>query len=469
MRNTIITDRSRGIRGTGVVVYKDRILLMRLKFGKEIFYNLPGGGWEQGETIEDTVKREIIEEFNLDVSVNRLLYIIDSEDRMNFVFLCKTFSSSIKLGDEEKARSTKKDRFSALWIPIDKLNDINIQPKETKIALIKYFKRTDQPTFFISTYKKINKKILIVAPSGIEIPPKGYGGIERIVELAYKKYQEEGYSVDIISKPGSSYHNFDHSNLSKIKFDKYKFVLSYCYDESLLNEINKYDPQLNIILQNNYNKKYEYLKSLYHVRCFVLSKDQQKQYFTALKQEYQIIPNGIDLSIFKINNIHHSRDKDIVYIGAIGQHKSPLECLKYAIKHNLSIDFYGPEVFRDDEQKYKELFYKLLSGYNKSRLLGELKGEHNKAKLLNEYKYFIFLPSLDKGSWIEPFGIAPLEAMACGCTVITQYIIGGHRTYCNTTNSISYKDKPHQLDSNNIRASILDYDFNRVFDKYYPK
>ena len=50
-----------------------------------------------------------------------------------------------------------------------------------------------------------------------------------------------------------------------------------------------------------------------------------------------MISNGIDMGVFYDKK--SDRTKDIIYIGALGQHKSPLSCLEYAIKNDLGIDF----------------------------------------------------------------------------------------------------------------------------------
>ena len=76
---------------------------------------------------------------------------------------------------------------------------------------------------------------------------------------------------------------------------------------------------------------------------------------------------------------------------------------------------------------------------------------------------------MDKNTWVEPFGLAPLEAIACGCVVITQFDKGGHLSFCNETNSINYLDTPHELDRENIAKSVDDFNFEKIFKTYYPK
>lgn len=466
MKRVILKDRPRGFRSTGIVLQNNRLLLMKQVFKGEVFYTLPGGGWEDGETLENTCKREIREEFNIDVVVGRCIYLLDSKTRINFVFECEYVSGEIELGGPEKERMNENDQYEVMWVELDEVKNLNILPAKSKVALQRYIANRETPTFYETTVDKLNKKILLVSPQDNKVPPEGYGGIERIVAEAYKYYTSQDYIVDVVSKEGSKYHTCTLENIDSLNLSDYRIIINYENNEGVVKSLSNSGRRVFTILENNYSKKLNFIREVDDVEFCMISPDQQKQYRDNTGLEMEIKPNSIDVDVFTI--MGKNRTKDIAFIGGFGQQKSPIACIEYAKKHDLAIDFYGRDIFIDSEKEYQEEFKKALNSYDKAQLLHEV-NDAKKVEILNTYKYFIFLPTVDKDSWVEPFGIAPLEAMACGCTVITQFDVGGHLSFCNKDNAISYKDIPRTLDPQAVRDSIMGFDYRKVFKTYYPK
>ena len=63
-------------RVVGVAIHNDSVLLHRADH--EPFWTLPGGRAEHGETAEQTIKREMLEELRTDVHVDRLLWVVEN-------------------------------------------------------------------------------------------------------------------------------------------------------------------------------------------------------------------------------------------------------------------------------------------------------------------------------------------------------------------------------------------------------
>lgn len=65
------------IRTTGVLIENQKILLLQQATDEQRTWSLPGGKLEEGETLEESIIREMKEETGLDVVVEKLLYICD--------------------------------------------------------------------------------------------------------------------------------------------------------------------------------------------------------------------------------------------------------------------------------------------------------------------------------------------------------------------------------------------------------
>jgi 8-oxo-dGTP pyrophosphatase MutT (NUDIX family) len=63
-------------RIVGVAIHNDSVLLHRADH--EAFWTLPGGRAELGETAEQTITREMLEELGTDVDVDRLLWVVEN-------------------------------------------------------------------------------------------------------------------------------------------------------------------------------------------------------------------------------------------------------------------------------------------------------------------------------------------------------------------------------------------------------
>jgi ADP-ribose pyrophosphatase YjhB (NUDIX family) len=63
-------------RIVGVAIHNESVLLHRAD--NEPFWTLPGGRAEHGETAEETIKREMLEELATDVQVVRLLWFVEN-------------------------------------------------------------------------------------------------------------------------------------------------------------------------------------------------------------------------------------------------------------------------------------------------------------------------------------------------------------------------------------------------------
>ena len=121
-------NRSIRIRIGVIIVQDDKILLIEHIKNGHSYWLIPGGGLNYGETIEECAKREMKEETNLDISLNKFLFSSEtiapdgSRHIVNLFFLGEiTGNSEMIVGDEERLKSL-------VFVPVRDLEDIEFHP-----------------------------------------------------------------------------------------------------------------------------------------------------------------------------------------------------------------------------------------------------------------------------------------------------------------------------------------------------
>ena len=119
------------IRVSGILKKDDKILFVKNRKKGEEYYLLPGGGVDFGETFETALKREFLEEVNINISVDKLCIISEGVDPkgekhiINLVFLVDYVSGEIVLPDEERIVGIE-------YLEVTNLNNYIIYPNIKK-------------------------------------------------------------------------------------------------------------------------------------------------------------------------------------------------------------------------------------------------------------------------------------------------------------------------------------------------
>lgn len=104
------------------------------------YYTFPGGGQEEGETVEEGTKREIKEEFGINVEIVRQLYYLKNEEKEEYFFLCKYINGEFGTGEGPEFSGDKRYAHRGKYIPEiikkEEVKNIMLLPYEIKEKLV---------------------------------------------------------------------------------------------------------------------------------------------------------------------------------------------------------------------------------------------------------------------------------------------------------------------------------------------
>jgi 8-oxo-dGTP diphosphatase len=131
-------------RVAAIIVKDEKMLLMhRINNGKE-YYSFPGGGKEEGESLEEGTLRELSEETTIEATIDHLVYKLtwDSGDE-NYFYLCTYISGEPKLREDAEEISEMADgtqMYKPEWVEISMLPNTLLFQLEIRDLLIEDLK-----------------------------------------------------------------------------------------------------------------------------------------------------------------------------------------------------------------------------------------------------------------------------------------------------------------------------------------
>lgn len=107
---------------------------------KQDYYVIPGGGIEDGETIQEASIREAKEELGLDVVITDMCYEFFIKERKQYFFVAKCVGGEFNKGTGDEVKNLDYNRWGYYFAEIIKKEDIantNILPELAKQAILK--------------------------------------------------------------------------------------------------------------------------------------------------------------------------------------------------------------------------------------------------------------------------------------------------------------------------------------------
>jgi 8-oxo-dGTP diphosphatase len=120
------------VRPAILIIVNDKILTLEYQYGSQAVYNLPGGNVEFGETMSQTLQREMMEELGIKVSVGELTMVgeVHLPDKNKYTLHC-LFEGTITEGNPEiNLQNTSAKAIK--WLYINELANIHLYPNFKK-------------------------------------------------------------------------------------------------------------------------------------------------------------------------------------------------------------------------------------------------------------------------------------------------------------------------------------------------
>lgn len=123
-----------------IIIEDNRLLTLKCIDGDTIFYQLPGGGQQNSETLANALKRECLEEISSAVDVGDLMFICEyfggkhglDWHQVGFMFSCTLQDSAECLNGFEPDAT----QLGVEWLPIEQLDQYNVHPKAITLLLM---------------------------------------------------------------------------------------------------------------------------------------------------------------------------------------------------------------------------------------------------------------------------------------------------------------------------------------------
>ncbi len=326
--------------------------------------------------------------------------VCSSVDEMTEMVLYHCFPSSKKLRKYvEKKFQVKRmvDNYIKIYINVT---------FNTDTCLIKLKAIKDYFLFKRRHGKGRPLQIVQIAPDYYPIPPKNYGGIERVIYSLTEELVKMGHNVYLFAPEGSQCSaniiNYEHSGVNPEEIAAFvkkslPANIDIIHDHTHYSVIGKENLKIPTVCTIHTPVNNPVKHPIYVSESALKIHAEGKGYF---------VYNGIDPEEFEF-----CEDKEdyILYMGMLVWYKGIVHALEVAERTGKNLIIAGPIY---DMEYYKNEIEPKIENNSNIKYIGEVGGKERQ-DLLKKAKYLLLPTVCD-----EPFGLIMVEAMACGTPVL---------------------------------------------------
>lgn len=277
-------------------------------------------------------------------------------------------------------------------------------------------------------------RIAHVAPLYESVPPKLYGGTERIVSYLTEALVELGHDVTLFASGDTKTSaRLVACRERALRLDPRPLKSEIAAHIAMLDEVRRREDEFDIV--HFHLSHFLHFPFFEHMAARTVTTPHGRLDYVDLAPAYARFPRFPMISISRsqrtglaeanwLATIHHGlppnlyeptlhrggEDPYLAFLGRFSRDKRPDRAIEIAKRAGLKLKL-AAKIGDDDRAYFREAVEPLIDG-DRVEYVGEIQ-EHQKAAFLGNAAGLLF--PID---WPEPFGLAVIEAMACGTPVI---------------------------------------------------